>query len=54
MELAEVLVKRGQIRAARAVVEESRRLYERKESLVALERAQALLAELQAQPAASS
>jgi class 3 adenylate cyclase/predicted ATPase len=49
MDLAEVLVERGQVRAARAVVEESRKLYERKESIVAHERAQALLAELEAQ-----
>jgi len=53
MELAEVLVTRGQVRAARAVVEESRLLYERKESVVAHQRAQALLAELEAQPASS-
>jgi tetratricopeptide (TPR) repeat protein len=49
MDLAVVLVERGQVRAARAVVEESRQLYERKESIVAHERAQAMLAELETQ-----
>jgi class 3 adenylate cyclase/tetratricopeptide (TPR) repeat protein len=46
MDLAEVLVKGGQMRAAQAVVEESRRLYERKQSTVAHARADTLLAEL--------
>jgi ATP/maltotriose-dependent transcriptional regulator MalT len=46
MDLAEVLVKAGQIRAAQAVVEESKRLYESKQSTVPHARAEALLAEL--------
>jgi predicted ATPase/class 3 adenylate cyclase len=49
MDLAEVLVTSGQIRAAQAVVEESKRLYEDKQSIVAHARAEALLAQL-AQP----
>ncbi len=46
MDLAEVLVKSGQIRAAQAVVEECKVLYESKQSTVARARAEALLAEL--------
>jgi len=46
MDLAEVLVTSGQIRAAQAVVEESKRLYEDKQSIVAHARAEALLAQL--------
>jgi predicted ATPase len=50
MDLAEVLVKGGQIRAAQAVVEESKRLYERKQSAIARARAEAILAELSSSP----
>jgi predicted ATPase/class 3 adenylate cyclase len=46
MDLAEVLVKGGQIRAARVVLEESRKLYETKQSPVPYARVDALLAEL--------
>jgi predicted ATPase/class 3 adenylate cyclase len=46
LDLAEVLVKGGQIRAAQAVVEESKQLYESKQSPVAHARAEALLAQL--------
>jgi predicted ATPase/class 3 adenylate cyclase len=46
MDLAEVLVKSGQFRAAQAVVEESGRLYEVKQSTVSEQRAQTLLADL--------
>jgi predicted ATPase/class 3 adenylate cyclase len=47
MDLAEVLLKGGQIRAAQAIVEESKRLYERKQSTVPHARANAFLAELE-------
>jgi predicted ATPase/class 3 adenylate cyclase len=53
MDLAEVLVKGGQIRAAQAVVQESKRLYEDKQSTVAHARAEALLAQL-AEPSPAS
>ena len=46
MDLAEVLVKSGQFRAARAVVEESERLYRAKQNAVSEERARAVLAGL--------
>jgi class 3 adenylate cyclase/tetratricopeptide (TPR) repeat protein len=51
MDLAEVLIKAGQIRAARTVLEESRKLYETKQSQVPHARADALLAELTESPA---
>jgi class 3 adenylate cyclase/tetratricopeptide (TPR) repeat protein len=47
LDLAEVLVKSGQTRAAQAVIEESKKLYESKQSTVARARAEALLAELE-------
>jgi len=46
MDLAEVLVKSGQFRAARAVVEESQLLYRAKQNTVSEERARAVLADL--------
>jgi len=46
MDLAEVLVRSGQFRAAQAIVEESERLYRAKQSTVSEERARALLADL--------
>jgi predicted ATPase/class 3 adenylate cyclase len=49
MDLAEVLVKSGQFRAARPVVEESERLYRAKQNTVSEERARAVLADLLAQ-----
>jgi tetratricopeptide (TPR) repeat protein len=53
MDLAEVLVKSGQTRAAQAVIEESRKLYESKQSTVASAQAEALLAELEPTRSAS-
>jgi predicted ATPase/class 3 adenylate cyclase len=50
LDLAEVLVKSGQTRAAQAVIEESKKLYESKQSTVARARADALLAELEPSP----
>jgi predicted ATPase/class 3 adenylate cyclase len=46
MDLGEVFVKSGQLRAARAVLEESERLYRDKQSTVSEERARAALAQL--------
>jgi class 3 adenylate cyclase/tetratricopeptide (TPR) repeat protein len=53
MDLAEVLVKSGQTRAAQAVIEESKKLYESKQSTVARAQAEALLAELESTRSAS-
>jgi tetratricopeptide (TPR) repeat protein len=53
MDLAEVLVKSGQTHAAQEVIEESRRLYESKQSSVARAQAEALLAELEPTRSAS-
>jgi ATP/maltotriose-dependent transcriptional regulator MalT len=53
LDLAEVLVKSGQTRAAQAVIEESKRLYESKQSTVAHARADALLADLEPTGSAS-
>jgi class 3 adenylate cyclase/predicted ATPase len=53
LDLAEVLVKSGQTRAAQAVIEESKKLYESKQSTVAGARADALLAELEPTGSAS-
>jgi ATP/maltotriose-dependent transcriptional regulator MalT len=53
LDLAEVLVKSGQTRAAQAVIEESKSLYESKQSTVARARAEALLAELESTRSAS-
>jgi predicted ATPase/class 3 adenylate cyclase len=53
LDLAEVLVKSGQTRAAQAVIEESKKLYESKQSTVARERADALLAEIEPTRSAS-
>ena len=53
LDLAEVLVKSGQTRAAQAVIEESRKLYESKQSTVARARADALLAGLEPTGSAS-
>jgi ATP/maltotriose-dependent transcriptional regulator MalT len=53
MDLAEVLVKSGQTRAAMAVIEESKKLYESKQSTVAHAQAEALLAELEPTRSAS-
>jgi hypothetical protein len=49
-----VLVKSGQTHAAQEVIEESRRLYESKQSSVARAQAEALLAELEPTRSASS
>jgi predicted ATPase/class 3 adenylate cyclase len=54
LDLAEVLVKSGQTRAAQAVIEESKKLYESKQSTVAHARADALLAELESARSASA
>ena len=53
LDLAEVLVKSGQTRAAQAVIEESKKLYESKQSTVAGARADALLADLEPTGSAS-
>jgi hypothetical protein len=46
LDLAEVLVTSGQIRAGRAALEEGSRLYEAKGNVIAHARAQALLEQL--------
>jgi ATP/maltotriose-dependent transcriptional regulator MalT len=53
LDLAEVLVRSGQTRAAQVVLEESKKLYESKQSAVAGARADALLAELEPTKSAS-
>jgi class 3 adenylate cyclase/tetratricopeptide (TPR) repeat protein len=53
MDLAEVLVKSGQTRAAQAVIEESKQLYEGKQNTAARAQADALLAELELRRSAS-
>jgi class 3 adenylate cyclase/tetratricopeptide (TPR) repeat protein len=53
MDLAEVLVKSGQTRAAQAVIEESKKLYESKQNTVARAQVEALLAELEPTGSAS-